>query len=118
MTWITIRREPRFPLDLPAVLMVIGSTGPREAEIRLTDVSASGVGLLSAMPAQVGACVQINLDSGLLFGEVRHCQQGPDGRFRIGVAIYHMLAREQPGKPAPIVSSPRFRWLRRKNSAS
>ena len=83
----SIRREPRFPLDLPAALTVIGSTGPREAAVRLTDVSASGVGLLSSGAVQVGACVEIKLDLGLLFVEIRHCHEEAEGRFRIGVAI-------------------------------
>jgi hypothetical protein len=109
----SIRREPRFPLDLPAVLTVVGSTGPGEAAVRLTDVSASGVGLFSSSPVQIGACVEINLDFGLLFGEIRHCQESSEGRFRVGVAIYLMLAREQGTKPVRS-SPPKFGWLRRK----
>ncbi len=108
----SVRREPRFPLDLPAVLTVVGSAGPKEAPVRLTDVSASGVGLFSSAALQIGGCVEIDLDLGLLFGEVRHCQVRSDGRYHIGVAIYHMLARERSGKPAG-PSAPRFSWLKR-----
>lgn len=112
----SVRREPRFPLDLPATLTVVGLTGPTGGAVRLSDVSASGVGLFSSTPAPVGACVEINLDMGLLFGEVRHCQKSDEGRFRIGIAIYHMFAREHAVKPAR-APLPRFAWLRRNGAA-
>ena len=107
-----VRSEPRFPLDLPAVLTVIGTTGPREIAVQLADVSASGVGLFSPVQLADGACVEIRLDLGLIFGEVRYCRPYGDGRYRVGIAIYHMLARDQHDKsarPAP----PLFGWLRR-----
>lgn len=106
------RREPRFPVDLPAVLTVVGSAGLSGAIIRVADVSASGVGLFGPEPVEIGACVEIKLDLGILFGEVRYCQMDEDKQFRIGVAIYHMLARNNDVK-APKSASSRFRWLRR-----
>ena len=90
----SVRREPRFPLDVPAVLTVVGSGGPTDEPVQLADVSASGVGLFSGRPVQVGACVEISLELGIIFGEVRHCRAESDGRFRVGISLYHMLARE------------------------
>jgi hypothetical protein len=110
----SIRREPRFPVDLPAVLTVVGTPGPCGIPIRIADVSASGVGLFGSGPIEIGACVQVNLDLGVLFGEVRYCLEADGGQFRLGVAIYHVLARDQAEKPAPFTQPmTRFKWLRR-----
>ena len=110
----SIRNEPRFPVDLPAVLTIIGAAGPNGASVRLADISASGVGLFSGTALPVGSCVEVKLDLGLLFGEVRYCQEEKDKRFRVGIKIYHLLAREDAGKPiAPAPPPQRFAWLRR-----
>src|SRR6185295_13294729 len=101
------RREPRFPLDVPAVLTVVGSVGMVDVAVQLVDISASGLGLFSPSAVPVGACVEIGLDLGLLFGEVCHCKP-TDGRFRLGLTMYHLLARNDEIRPDS--EQQRFAW--------
>jgi len=107
-----LRREPRFPIQLTGTLTVLGDQGPRQMQIDLIDVSASGVGMLAPKAIPAGVCVEISMESGVLFGEIRHCDETSEGAFRAGVKMYHMVAKE------PVVtrvknSNSLLGWLRR-----
>src|SRR5689334_14761085 len=88
-----LRREPRFPLQLPGTLTVLGDQGPVQIKIELIDVSPSGVGLTAPEAIPTGVSVEINLECGILLGEVRHCER-VENRFRAGVKMYDMIAKE------------------------
>jgi len=81
------RREPRFPTDLDAKLL-IGSSMPMS--VKVTDVSFSGVGLEAASPIPVGAVVSVDVGFGIVSGEIRHCTSRL-GKFRAGMRLHEFV---------------------------
>jgi hypothetical protein len=106
----SVRREPRFPIQIAGRLTVLGDQGPQRISVELIDVSASGVGLIAPERIAVGVCVEITLEHGVLFGEIRHCEV-ENGRFRAGVKMYHMVAKAPPDRAKS--SSNLLAWLKR-----
>jgi hypothetical protein len=90
----TTRREPRFPIQATGSLNVLGDQGPHDLPVDLCDVSASGLGMFVDVALPVGVCIEVKLEFGILFGEVRHCEKIDGGRFRTGMKMFHMIARE------------------------
>ena len=88
------RREPRFPIQACGLLSVLGDQGPRDLPVDLCDVSASGLGMMVDVALPVGVCIEVKLDYGILFGEIRHSEKTAAGRFRTGMKMFHMIARE------------------------
>jgi len=107
----SVRREPRFPIQLSGTLTVLGDHGPQRIQIELVDVSASGVGMTAPEPIPVGFCVEIDLATGALFGEIRHCDRDENGRYRAGVKMYHMVEKELQSRSKP--GSNLLGWFRR-----
>jgi len=113
-----VRREPRFPIQLQGKLTVLAEHGPQQSPVDLVDVSASGLGMLCKERLSVGACVEVQSEPGVLFGEIRHCEQTASGLFRVGMRMFHLIVRE----PATIVRrTPKakrmFGWLSRTQHA-
>ena len=107
-----VRREPRFPIQLQGKLTVLAEEGPQRLPVDLVDISASGLGMLCTQRMSVGACVEIESEPGVLFGEIRHCEQTASGLFRVGMRMFHLIVRQ----PATIVrkstkSKRIFGWL-------
>jgi hypothetical protein len=71
--WITVFGEPN--VQLPG---------------RIKNVSVRGVGLELQGPIAAGAPIKIDLDDGLLLGEVMYCRQD-DTCFYVGVELEHSL---------------------------
>ena len=88
------RREPRFPIQATGLFSVLGDRGPRDLSVDLCDVSASGLGMIIDVALPVGVCAEVKLDYGILFGEIRHSEENDGGRFRTGMKMFHMIARE------------------------
>lgn len=102
-----IRRAPRFPVTVPAELM-LSEGGPVAIVIR--DISRDGMGLESPRALQPGQLVAISSAPAFIFAVVRHCQQESEGRFRAGVEMHHLFERtECPPEP---VKPTAFRALR------
>lgn len=108
------RREPRFPIQASGSLIVLGDQGPQDLPVDLCDVSASGLGMIVDVALPVGVCVEVKLDYGILFGEIRHSEENGAGRFRTGMKMFHMIAREtmfvRTNKPSGGVLG----WFRRR----
>ncbi len=88
------RREPRFPIQGSGSLSVLGDHGPSNLHIELRDVSASGLGMIVDRELRVGVCVEVKLDYGILFGEIRYSEKIESGRYQTGMKMYHMISRE------------------------
>jgi PilZ domain len=78
------RSEVRTPADIPAMLRVADSVAP--IPVRVLDVSASGLGLELPTALSVGTFVQIELETGTVAGEIRHCAIASD-KFRAGIRM-------------------------------
>src|SRR5579875_1494323 len=99
------RREPRFPTDLGAKLL-LGSSVP--TAIRVIDVSFSGLGLESASPIPVGAVVSMDVGFGVVSGEIRHCTSRL-GKFHAGMRLHEFVL--SPGADSSRTAAVMHRFL-------
>ena len=81
------RRDPRFPVHSYGRLTLVGSNGVVWEEIEVTDVSATGLGILIRPALRAGAVVMIELQAGVIFGEVRHCEAEGAAWHRAGIGL-------------------------------
>jgi hypothetical protein len=98
--WATIqihrddrRREPRIAVNTIARIVVFHSSLTIAADARVTDVSKSGLGLITDQPIPRDAMLKIVLDGAILFGEIRYCSEvgGSIRSYRIGVQIQTVI---------------------------
>ncbi len=80
------RREPRFPIDVPGTIIVIGDHGTSVMDGVITNISSSGLGLKMPSEAEVSSTICIETAQLLVAGEVRHCSMVPGG-FSVGILL-------------------------------
>jgi hypothetical protein len=85
-----VRRVPRFPVKLPARLLP--SAGGSLA-ITIVDISRDGLGIELPVPVETDQPIGIECGSVLVLAIVRHCRQLPDGIYRAGAEMHHLLER-------------------------
>jgi hypothetical protein len=85
-----LRRSPRFPLKLAARLFS-PTAGPVDSTI--VDISRDGMGIDVPVSLAKGQAIAIATGSVLIFAVVRHCRQLPEGLFRAGVEMHHLLEK-------------------------
>jgi hypothetical protein len=108
-----IRRAPRFPVTVPAELML-----PQGDPVAMTirDISRDGMGLESPLALQPGQLVAIASAPAFIFAVVRHCRQLSPGRFRVGVEMHHLFERPaplpEPAKPTAFQALREARFLK------
>jgi hypothetical protein len=86
------RMEPRFPINQAGRITILNPVGSICCNCVLTNISRSGLGLTAAEPAEPGAMVYVVGNFGLVVGEVRHCSQGADGRYGMGLETMGVYA--------------------------
>ena len=86
------RRDPRYVIDLPALLHTQSSEEP--VRVRLVDISRQGFGLESPLKLRTGEYVVVESQSNLAFGTVRHCREVSNTNFRAGVLVENVINRE------------------------
>ncbi|MEP7363411.1 MAG: PilZ domain-containing protein [Acidobacteriota bacterium] len=83
------RAENRIPSNCPVRITLLG--GPPESfEATLVNVSGRGARLKMDRPLECDAVVRIDLENGLMLGEVCYCASDGDG-YGIGVQLEHSL---------------------------
>jgi hypothetical protein len=80
------RREPRFPIDMPGTVILLGNHGASLMNGVIRDISSSGLGLRIPSEAPVSSTVCVETATLLVVGEVRHCSTVPSG-FSVGVLL-------------------------------
>lgn len=61
---------------------------PEDAiEVEVIEESDSGLAFRCSVALASGTAVQLRFEHQFLMGEVRYCEQEPDGRFRMGVRV-------------------------------
>ena len=93
-----LRRNPRFPVMVPAEVLLRDQD---PVAIIIRDLSRDGMGIESPIPLKAGQPIAIVCGPAFLFAIVRHCQQLPAGRFRAGLEMHHLFER-----PAPPLAEP------------
>lgn len=94
------RREPRIPVEISARVTTSGSPGSIPAKV--VDISRSGLGLKLSRSIPVGSGAIVELQSGIAFGEVRHCSLKAKDTWRVGLSLDEFISnRNQTQKSAP-----------------
>ncbi len=84
------RRERRIPIKEAVLITLLGPPGGPPIEGTVTDLSGSGLQVLSPRPLPCGTLVRVEGPNRLLLGEVLRSE--PDGgSFTIGVKVKHAL---------------------------
>jgi len=83
------RAETRIPWNC-AVRLTLLSNPPEHFEATLVNVSGRGARLKMDRPLECDSAVRIDLENGLLLGEVCYCASDGDG-FGIGIQLEHSL---------------------------
>ncbi len=98
--WTTIqihrddrRRDPRIPVNTSARLVIFHSSLTIVADARVTDVSKSGLGLVTDRPVPLHAMLKVVLDGAILFAETRYCRQTDDatGSYQVGAQVQTVI---------------------------
>jgi hypothetical protein len=87
-----VRSELRLPTDLPAALRVAGET--EQIDVRIMDMSPSGMGIEMPKDLPPGAKVCINLAQGLAFGDIRFCRQTGQDLYFAGFSLEEYIGQE------------------------
>jgi hypothetical protein len=92
-----LRAERRIRLD--SVAQLSSPTLPAPVKVRVVDMSSSGLGVKLQNPLKVGELAYVELEHGVAFGEIRHCEK-MDGGYRAGLFIEEFISRI-PGGASP-----------------
>lgn len=83
------RLEPRIIIDEPATLHILRPSVGDRMQVRILDMSQSGIGLRSPHALPQGALVHIRIRGTLIaIGEVRYSAE-VDGEYYSGVRVEH-----------------------------
>lgn len=85
-----IRTEPRIPANLQTHLHILGS--PTPIDVRVVDLSASGIGMELAVSIPVGARVAVSIGYSTALGEIRHCAR-KGYYYRAGIRLEKLVRR-------------------------
>lgn len=81
------RSDPRFAVERLGLLSLVGSSALVREEIEIVDFSATGMGIRVLPALKPGSNVMIELETGVIFGEVRHCTPLLTGWHRVGISL-------------------------------
>lgn len=93
----SLRAERRIKFESSAKLNTSGQRG--DIPVRVIDISSSGLGVKVQHPLKVGELAYVELEHGVAFGEIRHCNQLDDG-YRAGLFVEEFISRT-PGTHNP-----------------
>jgi hypothetical protein len=85
-----MRHAHRIPTDDPAILQVLTPLSPDHWEVRIRDVSKSGMCVLTPKPIDRGAQVKVQRGTIIACGEVRYCIAVGEV-FRAGILLREVL---------------------------
>ncbi len=80
------RLEPRFSTGDEAILQELNPLSVDRQTVQITDVSRSGLGLISAKNIYPGTVVQIRMGQTVEVGEVRYCSPHAGG-YKVGLHL-------------------------------
>ena len=88
------RKHPRFPLDTPASISMLGSEGGAIAA-RVADVSEAGLRLICPVPVAIGETLRVEIANEVLVGIVRNNEPVNGGEFLAGLELIHWIERNK-----------------------
>jgi hypothetical protein len=93
------RSEPRFPLNIPGEMVLLGSAGAQVTQGVIKDISHSGLGLRIPVPVEISALICIDTGELLIVGEARHCAPADEGEYSIGVRLTDVFSDSPEAMP-------------------
>ena len=81
------RRHPRVATDGPAILQVLNPFSAHVWQVRIVDVSISGVRALTTKSLQPGSLIKVKMQYSVACGDVRYCIPAEDG-FYAGIRLH------------------------------
>ena len=81
------RREPRFPVNLPCKVIVLGCKSTIPLPGNVADISESGLAIQIRSLIEIESIVCIETPDAVMAGEVRHCRKAGRGAFIAGIRI-------------------------------
>jgi hypothetical protein len=81
------RTEPRFASGDDAILHELNPLCFDRQNVRIVDVSKTGLGILAPKPILPGVIVQIRIKDMVELGTVRHCSDSGNKKYRIGLRL-------------------------------
>jgi hypothetical protein len=109
-----LRREPRFPVTIPAELMRADGV---PVAITIRDISRHGMGLETPFALEIGLPIAVASGPAFVLAVVRYCRPLSNGAFRAGVEMLHLFEPKRPAtEPARrnFLRDLRDRWFSRK----
>jgi len=85
------RREPRFRVDMPVIVTVLGTAGRLLIPGYMEDISGSGLRFRLPLPIDCGMRVKVAGEGILLLGEIR-CSQPTEDGYQVVMEISCALA--------------------------
>jgi hypothetical protein len=85
------RLEERIPHGKASVIGVIDNGQTTLRSCTIIDTSSFGLGIRLGFPIETGARVCVEMDSIVVFGEIRHCYPKLDGEFIAGILIVDVV---------------------------
>jgi PilZ domain len=113
-----LRREPRFPVVIPAELMQPDGI---PVGVTIRDISRYGMGIDTPLALEVGRPIGIASGPAFVFAVVRYCRPSSNGTFRAGVEMLHLFEPKRiETKPVrrSIFSGLLNRWFCRRSDPS
>jgi PilZ domain-containing protein len=88
-----LRAAERFPITQE--VRICRGSSDSQIDAVVVDLSSRGIGLQISTPLEQGEIITVESVSGIAFGTVRHSRRLPDGRFRAGVEVFHIMPKEE-----------------------
>lgn len=88
------RKEPRYPSDGSARVLVPFLFGPLTFNACVLDVSKSGMRLNISAPLAPGTLVQVELKNLVATGAVRHCRRDEEG-YSMGIQLDAVVNKDK-----------------------
>jgi transcriptional regulator with XRE-family HTH domain len=93
---VELTREPRFPADQPAQVIVMGAAATSLLPGTVLDISRSGVGIRVPALIALGSALRVEVGNLIAHCEVRNCKPNGQGSFDVGLKVDRVLTKTDP----------------------
>jgi hypothetical protein len=88
------RKHPRFPIDTPAIITVLGAEQGAIAA-RIADLSEGGLRLAVPLPVAVGETLRVEIGDEVFVGVVRNTEELGKCERLVGLELIHGIERDK-----------------------
>ena len=88
------RKHPRFPLDTPAEITILGGDEGAIAA-RTADFSEAGLRLTLSVPVSIGETLRVEISDEVFVGVVRNVEALSESESLVGLELIHGVGRDK-----------------------